>query len=174
MEKEQEQNSIIEEGSEGFAESTKESDEIAVEITREEFVSFIRDEADKYLTKFSKFYAGGQDKFAFTWHWPAFFLGPVWMAYRKLYVWCVVFIFLSLVPFLGIPLLPFYGLTANYFYYRHAKKKILNVKTTQTFSDSTEMSAVLKKAGGASFLAGVLACAVGGAIHIFIRSQVAQ
>ena len=49
-----------------------------------DLVAFIGDNAHKYISKFKKFNQGGTDSFTFTWHWPAFFFGPVWMWYRKI------------------------------------------------------------------------------------------
>ncbi len=148
MEEEQKQNSVNDEDSEDFKLPTSQSEEVTVEITRGDFLDFIDDEADKYLTKFSKFYVDGRDKFAFTWNWSAFLFFVAWMAYRKIYGWALVAFFLGLVPFLNFLLFPVWGLTGNYLYYKHTKKKILNLKTTQTFSDSTQMSDALHKIGG--------------------------
>ncbi len=156
MEEEQKQNSVNDEDSEDFELPTSQSDEITVEIARGDFLDFIGNEADKYLTKFKKFYGDGRDKFAFTWNWSAFFFIVAWMAYRKLYGWALVVFFLSFVPFLNILLWPVLGLTGNYLYYKHTKKKILNVKTTQTFSDSTQMSNALRKIGGVNVRAAIV------------------
>lgn len=61
--------------------------ESTTEVTKDEFIYFIWDEAEKYLPKFRRFNIEGVDKFAVTWHWPAFFLSCAWMAYRKMYLW---------------------------------------------------------------------------------------
>ncbi len=148
MEEEPKQNSVTDEDSKDFEPPTPQSDEITLEISQGDFLDFIDKEANKYLTKFSKFYVDGRDKFAFTWNWSAFLFFVAWMAYRKIYGWALVLFFLSFVPFLNILLWPVVGLTGNYLYYKHTKKKILNLKTTQTFSDSTQMSDALHKIGG--------------------------
>ena len=91
MEEEQPKlNSVTDEDSEDFELPTSQSDGITVEITRGDFLDFIDNEADKYITKFRKFYADGRDKFAFTWHWPAFLFAIPWLAYRKVYGWALV------------------------------------------------------------------------------------
>ncbi|MHC4153172.1 MAG: DUF2628 domain-containing protein [Planctomycetota bacterium] len=160
MEEKQEENSVKKEVSEDFELPTSGSDEITTEITRDEFYYFIGDNASKYLRKFGKFYADGRDKFAFTWHWPAFLVMIIWMAYRKLYGWAIVVFFLSFIPFLGFLLWVIFGLTGNYLYYKHAKKKILKLKATQTFSDSDQMSVALRKIGGVNFGAMVIGIGV--------------
>ena len=182
MEEEPKQNNVTDEDSKDFELRISQSDEIPIEITRSDFLDFIDDEAetDKYLTKFRKFYADGRDKFAFTWHWPAFFFMSAWLAWRKLYGWALVVFFLSYVPFLfhkeyyTILLMPVLGLTGNYLYYKHTKKKILNLKTTQTFSDSTQMSNALHKIGGVNLWAAIVVVVLGShfqALFRFIRAQ---
>lgn len=160
MEKEQEQNSVKGKYSEDFELAAPESDQITIEITREEFSSFIGDNASKYLRKFKKFHADGRDKFAFTWHWPAFLVMIIWMTYRKLCGWAIAAFFLSFIPFLGFLLWVVFGLKGNYLYYKHAKKKILKLKATQTFSDPTQMSVALRKIGGVNFGAMVIGISV--------------
>jgi hypothetical protein len=180
MEEELKQNSVTDEDSKDFKLRIPQSDEITIEITRQDFIDFIDDEANKYFTKFRKFYADGRDKFAFTWNWSAFFFTSAWMAWRKLYGWALVVFFLSFVPYLfhkeyyTILLSPVLGLTGNYLYYKHTKKKILNLKTTQTFSDSTQMSNALHKIGGVNLWAAIVVVVLGGhfqALFRFIRAQ---
>ena len=146
-----------EQGAEDFDLTTPETDEISIEITRDEFYYFIGDNASKYLQKFSKFYADGRDKFAITWHWPAFFFTLIWMAYRKLYGWAIAVFFLSFIPLLGFLLWVVFGLTGNYLYYKHTKKNILEFKATQTLSDPNLIPHALSLIGGVNFGAMVIA-----------------
>ncbi len=98
------------------------------EISEEEIRTFIGKNADYYLRKFRAFRASGQEGFAFTWHWPAFFTGFVWMLYRKLYLWAFIAFLLILTP-ISFPLLMVgWGLTGNYLYYRMVRQKILEYK----------------------------------------------
>ncbi len=97
-----------------------------------------------------------------------------WMAYRKIYGWALVVFFLSFVPFLNLLLIPVLGLTGNYLYYKHTKKKILNLKTTQTFSDSTQMSNALCKIGGVNVWAAIVVVVLGIAFHVLFRFMRAQ
>ena len=174
MEEEQRQNSVNDENSEDFQPLTSQNDEVTIEITREEFVHFIGDEANKYITKFGKFHADGQDKFAFTWHWPAFFLGAIWMAYRKLYGWALAVFLMSFVPFLNLLLIPVWALIGNYLYYKRTKKKILNLTTTQTFSDSTQMEAALRKIGGVNVWAAIVVALFALTLQLIYQVKVAK
>ena len=155
MEKESIQNSVTDEDSKDLEPPTPQSDEITMEITQGDFLDFIDKETDKYLKKFGWFCADGRDKFTFTWNWSAFFFTCTWMAYRKLYGWALVVFLLNFVHGLSILLLPVLGFTGNYLYYKHAKKKILKLKATQTFSDSTQMSNALRKTGGGELVGSI-------------------
>ena len=64
-----------------------EDNRLQVSVTEEEFAAFIRGKAQQYLLKFRKFSVGGNDRFAATWHWPAFLVGFWWLLYRKMYLW---------------------------------------------------------------------------------------
>jgi hypothetical protein len=171
---EKQPDSVAEEASEEFGLRSIENGDIGAVITREEFVSLIGENADRYLTKFKKFYVDGDEKFAFTWHWPAFFLSITWMVYRKLYGWALVFFLLSLIPFLGLLLWPVFGLTGNYLYYKHAKKKIVNLKSTQAFSDPSHLLEALAQIGGVNVLGMIIAIVVGVGCHIFYQIMIRQ
>jgi hypothetical protein len=97
------------------------------EVTEKEFAQFIGDNECEYLPVFRKFEeAGAHNKFS--WHWPAFFFGFLWMAYRKMYVWALVALFLEcLIRYLAFALIQHpiaaeacirivYGLIANHLY----------------------------------------------------------
>ena len=63
-------------------------------VTEKEFARFIGHNADEYLPVFRRFdIQGGHNKIS--WHWPAFFFGFLWMAYRRMYVWALVALFLE-------------------------------------------------------------------------------
>jgi hypothetical protein len=119
---------------------------VSAKITDKDFATFIGKNASLYITKFKKFNTGGLDKFAPTWHWPACFVTVYWLLYRRLYLWALLIFCLSLItnllihyyiflsPVWGWIICIIYsiiwfitcGITANYLYYRHAKKKFLN------------------------------------------------
>ena len=174
MEEESKENSTTDEVSKDFEPPTPQSNEITIEISRSDFHDFIVEESNKYLTKFSKFYANGRDKFAFTWNWSAFLFTILWMVYIKLYGWALAAYFLSFVPFINILLWPVVGVTGNYLYYKHAKKKILNLKTTQTFSTSSQMSQALNKIGGVNKRAVFFVFVLGMVIQVLFRRMLAQ
>jgi hypothetical protein len=108
-------------------------------VTEKEFARFIGDNADKYLQVFSRFDIEGVHN-KLSWHWPAFFFGFLWMAYRRMYVWALVALFLEcFIRYLAFDIIQHpiaaeasirivYGLIADYLYYRYAKKKILELK----------------------------------------------
>jgi thiol-disulfide isomerase/thioredoxin len=110
-----------------------------------DLIAFIGDNAHKYIVKFRKFNQGGTDSFAFTWHWPAFFFGPLWMWYRKLNRWAWLALVLDLIPVVdGLAKITF-ALTGNYIYYKHCKNKIKDLRRSKPSSD---LSASLAYAGG--------------------------
>jgi hypothetical protein len=153
------QDSFSDKDSEEFKLSTSPSYKSMIEVTEEEFVYFIGHNAEKYIPKFRKFNVDGVDKFAMTWHWPAFFFSYLWVAYRKMYAWSIVaFILVALISFrlpdLLLPLSIVFGMTGNYLYYKHAKEKIIKWKETLPPSEVIEMSmdkpTTLHKIGGVS------------------------
>jgi thiol-disulfide isomerase/thioredoxin len=115
------------------------------ERIEEDFSAFIGKNAHKYLSKFSKFNIGGTDNFAITWNWPAFFFGWLWMLYRKLYLWALVAFVLELIPYTSLFGLIGFAMSGNYLYYKHAKKKIDDLKTSRPSSD---LSSSLRQVGG--------------------------
>jgi Tfp pilus assembly protein PilE len=127
-------------------------------VTEEDLTLFMGKNAHKYLGKFQSFALGG-DSFALTWHWPAFFVGFWWMLYRKLWLWAVLWLFLGLVlqliPYAGFVMMLVSGMTANYLYYTHAKKKLVELKTLRG-SDSSRAVAIAR-AGGVSGILVVIA-----------------
>jgi Tfp pilus assembly protein PilE len=128
------------------------SDQSKTEVTEEDFAHFIGKKADKYLPKFRKFSSDGVDKFSVTWHWPVFFFGFFWMLYRKLYLWALFAFAIGIISLqlsdLGLLIAIPWGMTGNYIYYKHAKKKILKLKTDQPSLDLSLMETSLLKIGG--------------------------
>ena len=110
-----------------------------------DLVAFIGDNAHKYMPKFKKFNQGGTDSFALSWHWPVFFLGPLWMLYRKLNGWALVAFVLDWIPGVNALAKITFALTGNYLYYKHCKNKINELRRSRPSSD---LSASLAHAGG--------------------------
>ena len=101
-------------------------------VSEEELRTFIAKRADYYLYKFKKFLNRGTNSFAVTWNWPAFFLGFIWMLYRKMYLWTLIAFLIAFTP-VAFPLtMIVWGIIGNYLYYLHARKKILEYKTRQS------------------------------------------
>ena len=116
-------------------------------IIEEEFKIFIGKHADYYLYKFRNFSVRGANSFAVTWNWSAFFLGFIWMLYRKMYLWALIAFFIAFTP-VAFPLTMIgWGIVGNYLYYLHARKKILEYKSRQS-QISTALS--LSDLGGAN------------------------
>jgi hypothetical protein len=104
-------------------------------VTEDELASFIGGKAQKYLLKFNKFSVDGIDRFLATWHWPAFLVGFWWLLYRKMYLWAFVYFILLMIPYANIAAWITLAISGHYLYYRHAKGKILRVKTLQPSGD---------------------------------------
>jgi hypothetical protein len=122
---------------------------------RKDFADFIVNNADTYFGKFRKFSINAPDKFALTWNWPAFLFTYTWLAYRKMYVWAwCVFMIESAIMINLCFLLPIFritlGMTGNYLYFRHARRKIIQLKATQKFTDPQELSMAFGFKGGAN------------------------
>ncbi len=124
-------------------------------VSEQDMALFIGKNVDKYLDTFRKFNRRGEDSFALTWHWPAFFVGFWWMIYRKLYAWAIVILVLGFVPYLGLLMMFIFGLTGNYIYYNHVKKKLLELKTRP--GTDIQHAAVVAREGGVNNVAVVLA-----------------
>ncbi|HUI44906.1 MAG TPA: zinc-ribbon domain-containing protein [Nitrospirota bacterium] len=120
----------------------------------EDLALFIGKNAEKYLIKFRKFAKNGEDSFVTTWHWPAFFFSFWWTLYRKLYGWALLVLFLGCVPYLGFLVMIAFGMSANYIYYRHAKKKLIEVKSLS--ASEVERAVAVARAGGVNNVAVVL------------------
>ena len=111
-----------------------------------------------------------------SWNWAAFFLGLFWMAYRKMYVYCAVFIgvvatFTGTIFALQLPqeqmqevlqvaqivFALFFGLFGNHLYKMHAQQKLRKI-AAQHPPHTTQQQ--LAQQGGAS-LVGVIGVATG-------------
>ncbi len=124
----------------------------AGKLNDEDYALFIGKNSGKYLKKFKEFSRTGEDSFAATWNWPAFFVPFFWLLYRKLYLWALACFIAGLIPYVGFAAMVSFGISANYLYYRHVKKKLLDVKTAQPVSD-VHRAAAIARAGGVNSLA---------------------
>jgi len=111
---------------------------------------------------------------------PAFFLGPVWFFYRKMWLWawgyCVVMLLLSALPIggqAGLGLSVAAALMARWAYLDHATRRIAKIRLARPLDEQayfTQLAAaggISKLAGWASgiFFATALALAVYQAFH---------
>lgn len=115
-------------------------------ITEGDYAVFVGRNSEKYLPKFARFREAGIDNFKATWHWPAFFVPFWWMLYRKLYGWAVLAFFLGFIPYVGCIASIIWGLTGYYIYYKHAKKKLLEIKQLHPAAETQR--AVITVTGG--------------------------
>jgi hypothetical protein len=68
------------------------------------------------------------------------------MLYRKLYGWAIIAFFIEIIPYIGLFLRVVWAITANYIYYKHAKKILLEIK--QLHSSPETQRALRAAAGG--------------------------
>jgi hypothetical protein len=113
-----------------------------------------------YLPKFKKFVDRGNG-FSLTWNGAAFFFGPIWALYRKLYFWGAIEILVSFIPLwravgflqshwfplgLDIVLSVVWGTVGNYLYFRKARRMI---RKAESCSPSTSnLNLLLARQGG--------------------------
>ena len=90
------------------------------------FVAFIGKNAQYYMQKFSIFGSLGGD-FAVSWNWAGFFVPQLWFLYRKMYLFGIILLLVSICfPFIGWLLSSIVvGACGNHAYYTHATKKLL-------------------------------------------------
>ncbi len=103
----------------------------ADQVDDEALRAFIGPNAEVYLAKFQRFRAGGVDNFVVTWHWPAFLATFWWFLYRKLYLWFAVYLAVLILTPIGLLAWIGFTLTANYIYYKDAKKKIQTIRAVR-------------------------------------------
>jgi Tfp pilus assembly protein PilE len=125
------------------------------DTTRKDLTLFIGKNADKYLYRFRNFDRNGQDSFAVTWHWPAFLFNFWWALYRKMYGWAVLVLLISCVPYVGLLMMIGFGMSANYFYYRRAKRLVSEIKAGP--GTDIDKAAAIARAGGVNNVAVVVA-----------------
>ena len=104
---------------------------------------FIGPRAEYYLERFRLFREGERERFAPTWHWPAFGVGWLWYLYRKMYLHAGVFLFGGLLPMvLGAGLVGvviwnvFAAVAANYLYYMHIKLSLALIEQRAGLDDA--------------------------------------
>ena len=149
----QEKNNIIDAEIEEVDPLADFSSKTEPDVTEEDFADFIGNNAASYFRKFRKFHISDPNRFSVTWNWPAFFFTYIWFAYRKMYAWAGLvliagFAVETFLPFM-IPLWVIaLGMSANFFYFRHARRSIFELKATRPFANRHELSEALNVKGG--------------------------
>lgn len=114
-------------------------------ITTDDIRSFVGPNSYYYIQQFSKFTITGREKFCTTWNWNCFGFTFLWMLYRKMYVLSLVTFVVFLIPGVNVLLHIVAGIIGNYLYYRHAKEKIIEIRSTQSAQNYVP---VLQEMGG--------------------------
>lgn len=118
------------------------------------------------------------------WHWPAFLFSSLWLIYRRMYFWGVIWFVLppllmtaaSLMGPLWLALLPplasrvLSGLLANTLYLSHCRKLIGRINVS--YAGAHRRDAELRRAGGVSYTALVVALAVTASQNTLIKLAV--
>lgn len=126
-------------------------------VTEDELTAFIGGKAPKYLPKFRKFSVDGIDRFAATWHWPAFFFGFWWLLYRKMYLWGLAYLIMLAIPYVNVAAWITLAIGGNYLYYRHAKNKI---RAAKNMTKGGDILPIVSKRGGVNKWVPVVAIVV--------------
>lgn len=107
-------------------------------------------------TKFVQAYVGyNYDSFMTgTFNVGAFFFGPVYLLYRKMYLYAFAFIFISILASFFFPLVAniVLGFVVNGLYLSHARDKVRFIKTQNKDLSETELLEKCKKMGGTTFI----------------------
>lgn len=67
--------------------------EVIDEVRAEDLAAFVGTKADYYLPRFRRMARNGSSA---SWNWAAFFFGPLWLLYRKMYAWGAIVMILEL------------------------------------------------------------------------------
>lgn len=140
-------------------------------LTKDDFAAFVGKNSEKYLVKFDKFNVGGIDNFKATWNWPAFFVPFWWLLYRKIYGWAILAFFLAIIPYVGLITGFGWAIAANYLYYSHAKKKLIEINQMHTSQETRK--AVIMVTGGVGNATLVIGLILGGIAIIGILAAIA-
>ena len=126
-------------------------------------VELIGKNTDYYVSCFQKLKWSGKRT---SWNWPAFFAGPWWMVYRKLYGWAAGYVLLNLLlapEGVGIITWVISGLFANYIYMQHIEN--LTAEAKRLYGE--QRTQFIRKKGGVN-VAAVIALFVLFAVFIVL------
>ena len=111
------------------------------------------------MNTFKRFEETDTPCFKLTWHWPAALVGFWWLLYRKLYLWAFAAIILASIPLANLFAIIGFGLGGNYLYYRHARKKIGELRSALP---DANLEITLRHIGGVNRWVLVLGIVLGG------------
>ena len=119
-----------------------------MEYRYEQYASYIQENPEYYLDKFSKMDISGKKN---SWNWAAFFFTDAWMLYRKMYKWFLItiigqWIVAAIIPSLFIVVRVLVALFGNYLYKEHIDK----LSTDGALLPADQQEAHRKKHGGTS------------------------
>jgi Tfp pilus assembly protein PilE len=140
-------------------------------LSMEDYAVFVGKNSEKYLTKFTNFNSGGIDSFKATWHWPALFVPFWWLLYRKMYGWAALAFLIGIIPYLGLLSGFVWAILANYIYYTHARKKILEIKQLHPAPETQKV--VIAVTGGVGNAALMIGAAIALVAVIAILAAIA-
>ena len=115
---------------------------------------FVGPNQSYYLKVFGNMGSVEQPRFAWSWNWPAFLAFFIWSLYRKLWLWAGVYLIgmvimskVSVSLALMVAYSVLWAVMANYLYFRHAAKHILQ---PSPLADSDNQRRFLQNSGGVS------------------------
>lgn len=126
------------------------------EIPDRELNAFVQANADKYRLKW-RLLEGTCSMLS--WNWAAFFFGVIWLLYRKMWLFGIVFLVVAAIPVVNWILIPgalVMGLFGNEMYRRHTLRKYLESVTLYGTSEA-ERLVYLRAKGGVSVVAALVA-----------------
>ena len=131
------------------------AEDVAREYSSDEkLADFIGPNKSYFLKAFGSMGSVEHPQFGWSWNWPAFFAFFIWSLYRKLWVWTGVYLLggvllsnvsASLIAMMAYSIL--WALVANYLYFRHAAKHILQ---TRSPANAENQQRFLQRSGGVS------------------------
>lgn len=121
---------------------------------KEAIEAFVGDKKSQwYIKAFEKYNNEGRDKIAWNWSWPAFFVGPLYLMYRKCYLsGIIMYIILEKVPnlFLALCFCFLTGGLAPFIVYRRFKK--ISDKIDNKKFDYQKKLRTLESSGGTNLI----------------------
>ncbi|WP_291578882.1 zinc-ribbon domain-containing protein [Clostridium sp. UBA6640] len=139
-------------------------------VSEDELRTFIGEKNTNYYIE--KWNLIDQTNKSVSWNWASFFLGSLWLLYRKMYVWGALMIAVSMViswmgmPFGWLLLGILVGMFGNKLYLEETRKKIIEIKATT--SDLNGQHQMIKSKGGTNLALPIVIAVIGSLITIFL------